>query len=1102
MPLNPMQANAGFMPYGTPDLPPLVFPMGMPAPQVASPGQVSAMLQQQMYAQQYAAPQPSMMMGGTMMQGPFRGGYGGPPSMFGRANMARQAGISMASTITGGAEAGMGLATMGLTAAGSAFGPLGAGIGFGVGMGVDMLSSAAFGAVNAQRERALALQNSSLGYVVGGNMLSQTGQGMGMQQARMISSGLGRMADSASFKADTSGMLNRGDLDRLTRIAGESGMLNQAQSPQQVLDAVRKISKQVTTFMSVLEEPDFQKAMQRMGQLHQLGVRIGDMTSVAANTRTFARMAGVTADQAMGVAMQHAQGFQQAGLSAANGINASLGAQGFGRQISGLLDARTLSMMGGTEGVQNSLMAATTQTFSNPLLMASVLRRGRNGHLEANSSDFLEAISGPNASISDITRRGASNLRGLGGRRAISEVLSNSGHLRDQLMDGMSPEQMMLVNLRMAQLQQHQAGGSLEENVMRITGNEETTRAMMTQVRDPRFFANVRNQMRISGRDRAVGRRDRMLESQGGWMQRAWDENVANPISHELGGVTEGINRYLARQQERTESLALQGAGRARALDGDNYATEVFTGSVQDSLAATGARGRGVRSGMASARREAGRLSRLESQRNYGSIWGDMGGADGFGFTAAQRGGDSVRQVVLDGGSTRDRFADSFANSLLGMVAPGMAQQRVSVGGIERMARDQMGLADVIQRSQGTVAERTARERAAMSMGPGGGSSASALHTATEAARSYFGSREGMFGTQGELSQSGMMSRARAALVRSGVSEGEATRMLASSDFQASIIQGVRSTANAETTRQLDRATQQGSNVRDSLHGRSSSSLREIVSQQREKVRETLGLDGGLFGMGQASDADVGRLSNVLTATGNQDEDQLKQKLLTAYAMSQSEDPATRSRGTAELDRLRQGNPQATELFESVVKPNYDRMDDGAKEALSASYEGKSFEGALRQTASAAEGITRAANATAEIAQQDVLGEAGSDSYGEGRDVGRLRRNASQVRSRRIRNMLQDGRSSDSDVERAIAEETRNAAAGASASQSVGAGEDESGSEGATDRLITDIQSGMEQFPEATHELSSAAAALLSASEALRDAMGAGAIQSGITRAN
>lgn len=90
MPLNPMQANAGFMPYGTPDLPPLVFPMGMPAPQVASPGQVSAMLQQQMYAQQYAAPQPSMMMGGTMMQGPFRGGYGGPPSMFGRANMARQ----------------------------------------------------------------------------------------------------------------------------------------------------------------------------------------------------------------------------------------------------------------------------------------------------------------------------------------------------------------------------------------------------------------------------------------------------------------------------------------------------------------------------------------------------------------------------------------------------------------------------------------------------------------------------------------------------------------------------------------------------------------------------------------------------------------------------------------------------------------------------------------------------------------------------------------------------------------------------------------------------------------------------------------------------
>ena len=218
--------------------------------------------------------------------------------------------------------------------------------------------------------------------------------------------------------------------------------------------------------------------------------------------------------------------------------------------------------------------------------------------------------------------------------------------------------------------------------------------------------------------------------------------------------------------------------------------------------------------------------------------------------------------------------------------------------------------------------------------------------------------------------------------------------------------------------------------------------------------------------------------------------------------MSLSEDSGTKSRGQQQLDTLLRGSDKARQIFEDDVRPNVDRMDPGARESLAESYEGKSFEGAMRQTSSAASSISRASAATAEIAQQDVLGEAGSGAYGEGRDIGRLRRKASEVRSRRIRNMLQDGRSSDSDIERAIAEETRNAAAGASRSQSVGAGEEETGSEGATDRLITDIQAGMEQFPEATHELSEAATELRRASEALRDAMGAGAIQAGMSRAN
>ena len=1087
-PINAMQANAGFMPFGAPDLPPLVFPIGATT-YPPSPGQVSGMLQQQMYAQQYATPQPSMMMGGTMMQSPFRGGFGGPPSMFGRANMARQAGISSAGTLLGGMESTASLLSLGVGMI--------PGIGIPLSLGMDAVSSATFGAVGAQRERALALQNQSLGYVVGGNMLSQTGQGMGMHSARMISQGLGSMADSQSFKQMTGGMLNRADLDRLTRIAGESGMLNQAQSPQQVLDTVKKISKQVSTFMSVLEEPDFQRAMQRMGQLHQIGVRLGDMSSVAANARTFARMAGVSADQALGTAVQHATMFQQQGLSAANGITASLGAQGYGRQIASVLDNRTLAMMGGTEGIQNSLMATTASTFSNPLLMASALSRGADGRLHANSADLMRVLSGPNASYSDISRRGSSNLRGLGGRRAISEVLANTNRLRDEAMDGLSGDQMMLANIRMGQLRQHQAGGSLEENMLAVTGGDENaTRALMTLLRDPRAMAAIQEQGRISARDRAVGTRDRQLENQSRWMQRAWDTNVANPLGHSFGGMTAYIGRWAATNQERTESLALQGNGRGRALDGDNFATDVFTASVRDEIGAIGRGERAGRGGGLTA--EVRRRVAQENRMNADSWYGALGGATGGGFTAAQRGGDSLRQTVLDAGSFQQRVGDSIFT-----LGGRLGGDHASVERIQRMADSQIALADTIQRGTGTAAERYAtRNNALNALGESNrGSASRALNIATEAAKQYFGSREGLFGSQGSRDENGMVAAARRSMLAGNMSERDVSALLASGAFRSAITMNAQQTGNEEVQRQIAASVTQGRTVDANMRGQSSAALRSIVSEERGKLRDVLGLSGGAFGMGQANDADVGRVSDMLTSTGNQSDDAMRRKLFTAYAMSKSSDPATARRGSDEFSRLQaERGPDVTEMADAV-KRQIDGMDPSAAEDLGNSYSGKTVEQAAAQTATAAAHLDRAKEATARVALSDVLGEAGAGAYGDSQNIDRLRSNADHVTNRRIKRMLQDPTSSSDAIRQAIQEEASGRAGEASRSGSVGAGEEASGTEDATDSMISDIQAGLENFPEATQNLSSAATALREASTALRDAMESGGISASLARA-
>jgi hypothetical protein len=66
----------------------------------------------------------------------------------------------------------------------------------------------------------------------------------------------------------------------------------------------------------------------------------------------------------------------------------------------------------------------------------------------------------------------------------------------------------------------------------------------------------------------------------------------------------------------------------------------------------------------------------------------------------------------------------------------------------------------------------------------------------------------------------------------------------------------------------------------------------------------------------------------------------------------------------------------------------------------------------------------------------------------------------------------------------------------------VGAGSEEGAGEETTESLISDIQAGLEAFPEATENLSTAATALKAAAQALSDAAGTGQIQDGIYRAS
>ena len=90
---NSMQAQAGLTPMGTPQLPPIMVPMGMSMPQSPHPGAVAGMLQQQAMMAQYVSPQPSQVFGSTTMAQPGMFGPSLPAPLYGNAQQTRQRGV-------------------------------------------------------------------------------------------------------------------------------------------------------------------------------------------------------------------------------------------------------------------------------------------------------------------------------------------------------------------------------------------------------------------------------------------------------------------------------------------------------------------------------------------------------------------------------------------------------------------------------------------------------------------------------------------------------------------------------------------------------------------------------------------------------------------------------------------------------------------------------------------------------------------------------------------------------------------------------------------------------------------------------------------------
>lgn len=1087
---NAMQANTGVVPGGIPGMPPVGIQMGLQVPQTMHPGQVASMLQQQSMMSQYITPPPSRVFGGTQLAAPGMFGPALPAPLMGNANMARQQGIEHSAGTLGAIQGGMGtLARVGFgIAATAALGPLG---GFAadmlMGSKIQDLGAGVFAPVAQARERALAFQNMSNSFVTGGPNLSATGQGFSAVASQQITSNIARMSGSHQFQRETGGMFNRGDIDRITRLAGEYGMLDQSQSVDRATSAIKQISKSVYSFMKLADEPDLKRAMEQVAKMRTMGFTPVESMTATANARTFARMAGVGVQEAMQGAMVGAQTFQQVGLSGAAGFQAGLGSMGMARAGIGGFSTRQLALAGGVEGIQQSLMQSAATEATRSALNFGMMRIGANGRLELDRN-LLPGQVGARGGIQGQVQRSAALAHRLGSG-GLQDAMTQMAELQDRFASEMGESGINMVTMANAADLARGSHGRIHLSGALLTmtgGDERRARNLELLMQNPEFFDNIRQQQAISRRERAVTRRNAIRERSSftGRMGDAWAHGVTEPLGDLASGVYEPMSNWLAEQQDREEQLATQGEGPATLVGRQRDTNEI-------TIASQRARFRGrERNAMlqrgANMQRQAAR--RVQQQQREEAIWdqtplGYFHGAQGWGLTRESRGGDSYRDTVLEGADLSVRARNALAG-LPGMGPAPTAQE------IERIGQRSTAFATEITRATGGTVEQQS-ERVANTYRDLGGLSQRArsvgVGAAAAAITSYADSRNGMFGLTNRQADPAQMRRQVVAALRArGVGAEEAQRMAGSTAFMDAATQAARESMTEGQQANLDATVSRGQNNQQALSGMARNELIDKANAERDTAREALGLNIGA----NSSERDASRVFNMIGQSAENDGD-LRRKIFAALMMEKSTNRRTREAGIQRLHELEETARDKRKVRNLIheMRETVRGMETATQEDIASRFSGKSVAQAEQLVNEQAEHELNAQAASGRETLMRVLGDTAGRIYADAGNtpeerVAALRRNKGEVRNERIRALL-DRNASTQEIEAAVTEAQDHATR--AGGEAVGAGE---GEQTETERISSDladsIQASLGGFPGAVTQFKSASEMLRDAADALR----------------
>jgi len=487
-----------------------------------------------------------------------------------------------------GQGAGIGLGALAGGMLGGRFGPAGRAIGAVAGAGLAQMTGAApaMGEMAMmpmrpqieQRQMGAALQSSSRDWVVSGPQLHPLGRGLAPEAAQQLAGGIQRMAGDEGFQRETGNMFNRQDLMRITQMSGQAGLMDMEQGISGIQSNLRRVSRVVSRFMQLTQEPDVVNVVRQMGQLRQLGFDVNDMENAAMNMRMFSRAAGTSVQ---GLQQQYgmpgAMTFQQAGLAPAVGMNYGMFAGAAARQgvAGGTFSPMQQALFGGVQGIAQRNMQAQAAMLSMPLFGAGAGQYGPGGW--GVNYGALNQMMGGQGGAQGMIMNAVQNMGAAvqqGGVGALAMFPLQQRMIQSQAAAAMSPFQMNAMRFRSAQATGERLGlqgaGAFAVGAQAMFG-QEIAEQMMVEASDPVYWRNQRQMIERRQEELARDQRQQIRDAAPGvfgqlaaaalpsdvtmkqWQDRMTGSftRVTAPVGRAWDAFTEWRDRESAREEGR-----------------------------------------------------------------------------------------------------------------------------------------------------------------------------------------------------------------------------------------------------------------------------------------------------------------------------------------------------------------------------------------------------------------------------------------------------------------------------------------------------------------------------------------------------------------------